>query len=53
MTATPASAIDTARDLLKAAGTDIATFFGYFADDCEFRMDNAEIVRGRQIRTCR
>jgi hypothetical protein len=31
MTATPASAIDTAWDLLKAVATDIAAFFGYFA----------------------
>ena len=48
MTATPAAAIDTARDLLKAADTDIAVCFGYFADDRDFRTGNAEIVRGRQ-----
>jgi len=48
MTATQASAIDTTRDLLRAADTDIAAFFGYFAEDCDFQMGNAEIVHGRE-----
>lgn len=48
MTTTQPSATDITRDLLKAADTDVAAFFGYFTDDCEFRMGNAEIVRGRE-----
>jgi ketosteroid isomerase-like protein len=42
------SALETTRALLAAADTDIAAFFGFFTDDCEFRMANNEVVRGRE-----
>jgi ketosteroid isomerase-like protein len=49
MTRTAAtSALETTRALLAAADTDIAAFFGFFTDDCEFRMANNEVVRGRE-----
>jgi ketosteroid isomerase-like protein len=48
MTRTAASpALETTRALLSAADSDIAAFFGFFTDDCEFRMANNEVVRGR------
>jgi ketosteroid isomerase-like protein len=46
-TTAPSSAIDTTRALLAAADTDIAAFFALFTDDCQFRMANNEVVRGR------
>jgi len=49
MTTTAASsALETTRALLTAADSDIAAFFGFFSDDCEFRMANNEVVRGRE-----
>ena len=49
MTTTAASsALETTRALLTAADSDIAAFFGFFTDDCEFRMANNEVVRGRE-----
>jgi ketosteroid isomerase-like protein len=49
MTRTAASsALETTRALLSAADSDIAAFFGFFSDDCEFRMANNEVVRGRE-----
>src|SRR3954449_4249167 len=42
------SALETTRALLAAADSDIAAFFGFFSDDCEFRMANNEVVRGRE-----
>ena len=49
MTRTAAtSALETTRALLAAADTDIAAFFGFFTDDCEFRMANNEVVHGRE-----
>jgi hypothetical protein len=42
------SALSTTRALLEAADTDIAAFFDFFTDDCEFRMANNEVVRGRE-----
>src|SRR5215212_4197382 len=41
------SALETTRALLAAADTDIAAFFDFFTDDCEFRMANNQVVRGR------
>ncbi|HEY2199941.1 MAG TPA: nuclear transport factor 2 family protein [Mycobacterium sp.] len=37
----------TPHKLLDAADTDLAAFFGFFADDCVFSMANNESVRGR------
>jgi ketosteroid isomerase-like protein len=49
MTGTVAtSALETTRALLAAADSDIAAFFGFFTDDCDFRMANNEVVRGRE-----
>ena len=48
MTSTTTSALETTRALLAAADSDIAAFFGFFSDDCEFRMANNEVVRGRE-----
>jgi limonene-1,2-epoxide hydrolase len=42
------SALKTTRALLEAADADIAAFFDFFTDDCEFRMANNEVVRGRE-----
>src|SRR3954449_10466865 len=42
------SALETTRALLAAADSDIAAFFGFFTDDCDFRMANNEVVRGRE-----
>lgn len=39
--------LETTRGLLAAADTDIAAFFGYFSDDCVFRMANNDTVTGR------
>jgi nitric oxide reductase large subunit len=39
--------VTTTRALLAAADTDIAAFFALFTDDCQFRMANNEVVRGR------
>ena len=41
------SALETTRALLAAADTDISAFFDFFTDDCEFRMANNQVVRGR------
>jgi ketosteroid isomerase-like protein len=41
------SALETTRALLAAADTDIAALFDFFTDDCEFRMANSQVVRGR------
>ena len=46
-TAAATSALETTRALLAAADTDIAAFFGFFTDDCDFRMANNDTVRGR------
>jgi hypothetical protein len=46
-TAPSSAAINTTRALLAAADTDIAAFFALFTDDCQFRMANNEVVRGR------
>jgi ketosteroid isomerase-like protein len=48
MTSTTTSALETTRALLAAADSDIAAFFGFFTDDCDFRMANNEVVRGRE-----
>jgi hypothetical protein len=48
MTSTTTSALETTRALLAAADSDIAAFFGFFTDDCHFRMANNEVVRGRE-----
>ena len=42
------SAINTTRELLEAADSDIAKFFGYFTDDCVFRLGNNDKVVGRE-----
>jgi ketosteroid isomerase-like protein len=39
--------LETTRKLLEAADTDIAAFFGFFADDCVFRMGNNDTITGR------
>jgi hypothetical protein len=36
-----------ARRLLQAADTDIAAFFGFFTDETQFRMGNADLVVGK------
>ncbi|MCX5042369.1 nuclear transport factor 2 family protein [Aldersonia sp. NBC_00410] len=40
------SELEITRDLLEAADTDIARFFGYFSEDCTFRMGNNDTIRG-------
>ncbi|UGT61846.1 nuclear transport factor 2 family protein [Nocardia asteroides] len=40
------SELEITRDLLDAADTDIARFFGYFSEDCTFRMGNNDTIRG-------
>ena len=47
-TTAPSSALDTTRALLRAADNDIAAFFGFFTDDCQFRMANNDVIRGRE-----
>lgn len=42
------SALETTRALLAAADSDIAAFFGFFTEDCDFRMANNEVVRGKE-----
>lgn len=36
-----------ARRLLQAADTDIAAFFGFFTNETQFRMGNADLVVGK------
>ncbi|WP_174187268.1 nuclear transport factor 2 family protein [Nocardia barduliensis] len=45
-TTTSPSALEITRNLLEAADTDIARFFGYFSEDCTFRMGNNDTIRG-------
>lgn len=42
------TAINTTRELLEAADSDIVRFFGYFTDDCVFRLGNNDKVVGRE-----
>ncbi|WP_228001440.1 nuclear transport factor 2 family protein [Nocardia australiensis] len=46
-TSTFPSELEITRNLLEAADTDFARFFGYFSEDCTFRMGNNDTVRGR------
>lgn len=39
--------LSVARRLLEAADTDIVAFFGFFTDETQFRMANADIVVGK------
>jgi ketosteroid isomerase-like protein len=47
MSTNTTTGLETSRALLAAADTDIAAFFGYFSDDCSFRMANNDLVTGR------
>lgn len=40
--------LDLPRRMLAAADTDIERFFGFFADDAQFRMGNNDLVSGRE-----
>ncbi|MFF0281183.1 nuclear transport factor 2 family protein [Rhodococcus aetherivorans] len=42
------TALEITRNLLHAADTDIARFFGYFSTDCIFRMGNNDPVEGSE-----
>ncbi|KLL95220.1 hypothetical protein NJ76_28800 [Rhodococcus sp. IITR03] len=47
-TSSNVNALEITRNLLHAADTDIARFFGFFSTDCIFRMGNNDPVQGSE-----
>lgn len=47
-TAARPSELEITRSLLETADTDIARFFGYFSQNCVFRMGNNDTIHGSQ-----
>jgi len=48
MTTTHLDPVEFIRNMLRNADTDMAAFFEMFSSDCEFRMGNSDVVRGRE-----